>query len=1126
MRLRRLDLQRYGKFADTVLEFGPSDRACDVSVIYGPNEAGKSTAFFAWLDLLYGLPNVTPHAFRFARKDLAIGAELETPQGPLSLVRTGKRTGSLTDAQGHEIAQSRLTSLLHGLDRDAYSTRFSLNDAVLRKGGDDIAKAQGDLGQLLHAGSSGLSGVSERLADIEADIEAFHKKGARKTRLRTAVVTLKELNAAIKAARLSPRDHDALQAARDAAETRRNDATAALDAARRALALREAVDRRRVLAADLAALDDALATLPEGPPLPEDAVAVVVAADTRIFAAERDLAEAEASRQQAEADLGSCADDTVGRGVADVLARLLEARFDDDVSLQTRVEGAEADLDRRRAEIQGLDADMQAVAHRLGQVQARTLVLNATDLDRLRAFAEADRDAAQRLAELEAAFIEAKDQRGDAVSKPDGLDILADALDAMPAPDRLDTARIEAAQAQETLHRATSGLSPAWHDTPLADLPDDTFLLSLEQRIFEAQSAAKEAKARCQEADDALSMARAARDAVVAPLGLRDEDIQRTRADRDEAWRVHGAALSRDTADSFERAMRADDVAREQHARSADTRARLAALEEEVHRQSTLLDLRIAARDKAAQEIAQLDKDRDRVGLRLGLTEGTPVDAFRPQHARLVAAHDAAVSAELASKRADAAAAAYSEALDVLGGALNDAGIDAGAPALRVATAERHLTRLRDQEKAFLSWTAQHGTVEGLALRVSRAQAVATKARGALTECCQGLALPMSPEALFDRLPDLVRLRDLDRQRRDLQRRIDALVDALRRFESLAAPLYAALELGAQTPPTAVLHEARLRAKAAETVTARRDALQAVIAEAVDRKADAERRAAEARRDIALVLKGQDRPGETPPRQAVQELARRDALRTRRAACRADLDAAGQGFDADDLAQEDALSDPARAPHLSDAVAEAAQTRDEAQRALGAAEERLAQALAADGGAAADQRRATLLEELRDEARQAAALTLGLMAARDALRQFREDRRGAMLRATQAAFAHLTRGEWTRLETRTTGRTEQLVAVKGDMAVTADALSTGTRGQLYLALRIAGHADFVDANGPLPFVTDDIHETFDDDRAGAALDLASQMGARGQVLVFTHHRHLVEIARDRVPDLHVVTLPT
>ncbi|MEY9463329.1 uncharacterized protein YhaN [Bradyrhizobium ottawaense] len=56
MRLRSLDLTRYGKFADHSIDLGerPTDQP-DLHFIYEPDEAGKSTAFTASLDLLFGL---------------------------------------------------------------------------------------------------------------------------------------------------------------------------------------------------------------------------------------------------------------------------------------------------------------------------------------------------------------------------------------------------------------------------------------------------------------------------------------------------------------------------------------------------------------------------------------------------------------------------------------------------------------------------------------------------------------------------------------------------------------------------------------------------------------------------------------------------------------------------------------------------------------------------------------------------------------------------------------------------------------------------------------------------------------------------------------------------------------
>lgn len=74
--------------------------------------------------------------------------------------RNSKRTGSLLDANERPINEAILSGALYGLSRDTYEERFSLNEKGLREGGERIAGAQGDLGQLLHAGLSGLTGMA------------------------------------------------------------------------------------------------------------------------------------------------------------------------------------------------------------------------------------------------------------------------------------------------------------------------------------------------------------------------------------------------------------------------------------------------------------------------------------------------------------------------------------------------------------------------------------------------------------------------------------------------------------------------------------------------------------------------------------------------------------------------------------------------------------------------------------------------------------------------------------------------------------------------------------------------------------------------------------------------------
>ena len=107
MRLDRLDLARYGRFTDTVLDFpAPTPGGADLHVIFGPNEAGKSTIFSAWLDLLFGIPLRSRYDFLHPGPTMRIGATIRTEAGPMALTRIKRSTGSLLDAHGAALPET------------------------------------------------------------------------------------------------------------------------------------------------------------------------------------------------------------------------------------------------------------------------------------------------------------------------------------------------------------------------------------------------------------------------------------------------------------------------------------------------------------------------------------------------------------------------------------------------------------------------------------------------------------------------------------------------------------------------------------------------------------------------------------------------------------------------------------------------------------------------------------------------------------------------------------------------------------------------------------------------------------------------------------------------------------
>ena len=119
-------------------------------------------------------------------------------------------------------------------------------------------------------------------------------------------------------------------------------------------------------------------------------------------------------------------------------------------------------------------------------------------------------------------------------------------------------------------------------------------------------------------------------------------------------------------------------------------------------------------------------------------------------------------------------------------------------------------------------------------------------------------------------------------------------------------------------------------------------------------------------------------------------------------------------------------------------------------------------------------------------------------------------------------FGLITRGQYSGLTTQPVKGGEVLIAIQRDgQSKTADALSKGARFQLYLALRLAGYYEFARLRPSVPFIADDIMETFDHLRSEEVFRLFGEMARVGQVVYLTHHQHLCEIAKAVIPDVAI-----
>ena len=133
----------------------------------------------------------------------------------------------------------------------------------------------------------------------------------------------------------------------------------------------------------------------------------------------------------------------------------------------------------------------------------------------------------------------------------------------------------------------------------------------------------------------------------------------------------------------------------------------------------------------------------------------------------------------------------------------------------------------------------------------------------------------------------------------------------------------------------------------------------------------------------------------------------------------------------------------------------------------------------------------------------------------DVIEQYRAENQDPVLQIASRFFKKITMESFRGLRTDMDDQGRAiLIGVRPDGSwVKVEGMSVGTRDQLYLALRLATLEWRLSFREPMPFVVDDILINFDDDRSAATLKALSELAEKNQVILFTHHRRVVEIAR-------------
>jgi uncharacterized protein YhaN len=258
----------------------------------------------------------------------------------------------------------------------------------------------------------------------------------------------------------------------------------------------------------------------------------------------------------------------------------------------------------------------------------------------------------------------------------------------------------------------------------------------------------------------------------------------------------------------------------------------------------------------------------------------------------------------------------------------------------------------------------------------------------------------------------------------------------------------------------------------------------------------------------------------------LERLERAAAIRSRIAAARATLLAQSDGFPEDQVRNDLVGFDSEAALTTIQQLTQGFLAHDDEINQVfadkSAAEKALADAETGSGAELAYQQMKGAEAELDGAAREYLTLKLSASMLNRVVDEHRTAQSAPLLQSAGALFRSLTSGAFTHIDQEFDPDDDdrpQLVGVRDTgKTVCVDGMSEGQRDQLYLALRLAYLDDYTRKSEPVPFIGDDIFTTFDEQSTHAGLLALADIGTHLQPILFTHHRFVVELAREALGD--------
>jgi uncharacterized protein YhaN len=1158
MRLKHLSLKAVGPFTDRTLDFNSKEPG--LHIIYGPNEAGKSSSLRALKALLYGFPQQTPDNFLHNYEQLLVGGCLVNSNGEeLLFWRRKKRIGDIIDEAGNPLPANVLQQFLHGLEPEIFGSLYGIDHDTLIRGGEEILAQKGEIGQALFAAGAGISSLREVTNRLEKEAADLFKPTGQLPQINQAIKKFKELQKETKAASLSCKEWKDHQKALQVAETERIGLEKERDRKNKELHRLERLAQAIPELGSLQSYREQLQALGNVPPLPpnftEDHRLVLqaireadlqlqkdtenlkkLAEKRRALSFNKDLLNQAAKLDDLHQRLGEYRKGQKDRPEREGMrislrreaAHLLQ-QVRPDLTLK-ELEPLRSMLVRKKS-IQRLSAEQAAISQQLLLAKKQH---KAADLEYQKAVQDlAALPAIQNMHDSQklslAVKMALKEGNIDALLEKNKDEIEQDKNDWFAELKRLGRWSGELTGLIELPLPLTETVQQ--YEKKYSDIADEKRTLEKEQHTIE------------QELKKTLDEIKKGSYITEIPS---EETLLRIRDKRDQGWQLlrrqwldhedvrdesRVYAPHQPLPEAYEGYVRQGDDVADRLRREADRVANGAALQvqaerlreslAEIAKRKTLFERReekltanwldlwhpagippLSPKEMQGW-LAAMDKLRYKAGEILKKEQEMGRTIQRRQNIRK------AVQLELQ---------AISEQDIPSGEAVGPLLVFAETILENRASRQAESQRLTER-KAAAQKSLSQANEELLAARESLAQ---WQDQWNMAIADLGLTSEITTSEVMDLLDILQTCFDRVKEADDLQKRIDGINRDARTFENDVQTLLTGVAPDYLTlPPDQAILQVRTLLSQSQKERTLYDKLREEIDALQTEVAGAEKTLLAAKTQMDELLRQARSDTQEELATAISKFDEYTKLTEKISDTQANLARIGAGAPIEEIIKQAARLSADELPGQIEALRQdiAARIHPEINRVSQTIGEQTSKLAAMDGNARAAELAEKMEEELAGIRRLAERYTLVKLASKilqQEIERYREEHQDPVLVIASRYFHQMTLGSFAGLRTDVDDKgAPVLIGMRqGDIRVPVEGMSSGTRDQLYLALRLATLEYRLESHEPMPFIVDDILINFDDQRSRATLQALARLAARNQVILFTHHRQIVDEAKN------------